>query len=371
MFTQHLRESHPSCNTAEEYRAMRQTVRDYGLTKFKAEMTESGAFTVDGLISSETNPFARIIAGKVTNPCSDVVDDKRFVLLSNRPESDEHWDSTDPNWVGKASMSKMHKFLSPVDDRWSTFNVLTLGMNDSPSLPEAIAMLEEMKKTALSYAEQHSKNVELFFHCYPFNSVQTLHLHLIDRNAVGPTYSALAYKHLSWEHVVTVLREELRVSFWLAPVREKLHLVNQERATEFEEWYHKHFELKSLVATSGYVTAADTQRKLVTLRFDTDLYVVFGETFSERVPVIYSKGKVSKDYCATLSGLSDESFLGFFAQAIRFGKSGNQLILKQLQIYTKYYLLSRACAANTLPGLECGDPCCFAEVTDFFELNNE
>ena len=31
----------------------------------------------------------------------------RFVVCCNRPENDEHWQSSAPEWVGKASMSQV------------------------------------------------------------------------------------------------------------------------------------------------------------------------------------------------------------------------------------------------------------------------
>ena len=52
-----------------------------------------------------------------------------------------------------------------------------------------------------------STSVGLYLHCYPFNSVQALHLHIVDLAAVGPTHAALAHKNLPID-VLEVLRAE-------------------------------------------------------------------------------------------------------------------------------------------------------------------
>ena len=37
---------------------------------------------------------------------------RRYVLCCNRAENDEHWQSSAPEWVGEASMSQRHRFLT-------------------------------------------------------------------------------------------------------------------------------------------------------------------------------------------------------------------------------------------------------------------
>ena len=39
----------------------------------------------------------------------------RFKVCSNHPDNNENWNSSDPAWVGKAAMSKRHRFLSTKD----------------------------------------------------------------------------------------------------------------------------------------------------------------------------------------------------------------------------------------------------------------
>merc|ERR1711959_280908 len=102
----------------------------------------------------------------------------RYIIACNRPECDEMWASTDSTWVGKASMSKRHRFLTTKDLHWQWFNVLTFGLlpaslgGTTPT--EALRKLEEMKAAALTYVSNiggWSGNTGLFFHVFGHNSV--------------------------------------------------------------------------------------------------------------------------------------------------------------------------------------------------------
>ena len=57
-----------------------------------------------------------------------------------------------------------------------------------------------MREATLSYTRADggwSTSVGLYLHCYPLNSVQALHLHIVDLAAVGPSYKHLSHKNLS------------------------------------------------------------------------------------------------------------------------------------------------------------------------------
>lgn len=204
------------CNTKDDYKSMRQKLKDYGIDKFKNEMEKLGIINT-GKITSELkpfNPFARIIAGKMENPCKDtIINSDEFILFRNRPENDEHWHDSSPEWIGKASMSENHKFLSILDDNWSTFNVLTFVCDnnvDHKDYDNIIFLLNQMEYIAIDYTKKHnwSENIGLYFHCLPFNSIYTLHLHIVDLDKVGPTFNHLNYKNLSLNDVREVLCEE-------------------------------------------------------------------------------------------------------------------------------------------------------------------
>ena len=74
-------------------------------------------------------------------------------------------------------------------------------------LDESIELLNEMEFVAIEYAKKYhwSTNIGLYFHCAPFNSIQSLHLHVIDCDWCGPSYEAQQYKNLTLEAVRSVL----------------------------------------------------------------------------------------------------------------------------------------------------------------------
>ena len=143
-----------------------------------------------------------------------------FCVCRNKPENDAHWDSEAEEWIGKASMSARHRFLTTKDLRWTYFNALTLGMSDDgesdvASLSEAIQLLEDLKSAAVAYVtntQEWSDKIGLFFHVFGHNSVNSLHLHVVDMNAVGPTFHKLNYKNCPISAVLKVLREELHAA---------------------------------------------------------------------------------------------------------------------------------------------------------------
>ena len=138
-------------------------------------------------------------------------------VCRNKPENDAHWDSDAEEWIGKASMSARHRFLTTKDLRWTYFNALTLGMNDAgdadvASLSAAIQLVEDLKAAAMAYVtdmQGWSDKVGLYFHVFGHNSVNSLHLHVVDMSSVGPTFHKLSYKNCSLNAVLKVLREEL------------------------------------------------------------------------------------------------------------------------------------------------------------------
>ena len=105
-----------------------------------------------------------------------------------------------------------HRFLLIKDLSWRWFNCLTFGIGGGAALAEAVATLEAMRDAALAYTRAEggwSTSVGLYLHCYPFNSVQALHLHIVDLGATGPTFDALAHKNLPLDDVLHVLRAEM------------------------------------------------------------------------------------------------------------------------------------------------------------------
>ena len=166
------------------------------------------------------NVFARIASGVTEQPNMKIENESlgsagsRFMVCSNMPQNDEHWNSNSVEWVGKASMSSRHRFLTIKDLSWKWFNVLAFGLDGSvPELKSAIECLKEMKSAAEAFASAtygcSKDDLGLFFHVYPHNSVQSLHMHMLDMRNLGPTYHHLMYKNMPLVDVLTVLQNEL------------------------------------------------------------------------------------------------------------------------------------------------------------------
>merc|ERR1711920_773850 len=106
-------------------------------------------------------------------------------------------------------MSRNHRFLVTRNLFWGWFNVLVFGMLDN--LQEAIDTLQRMREAALLYVqtkEGWSSNVGLFFHVYSLSSVNSLHLHIVDMDQVGPTYDVIKHRNMCLDDVLNVLEEE-------------------------------------------------------------------------------------------------------------------------------------------------------------------
>lgn len=156
----------------------------------------------DGVsLSRDSSLFAKFLTGTATppykiekTPCGE------FAFFRNRPDNDARWDSMDSNWIGKASMSKFHRFIVPTTFHdWRWFNAVTLP-------PTATDMLKRAREVAMNYPASHGvTNVGLYLHCYPHNSINMLHIHIVDLDHVGPSFNTLAYKNLLLDDTITAL----------------------------------------------------------------------------------------------------------------------------------------------------------------------
>jgi len=198
-----------------------------GAGTLREELIRAGFVNEDtNQLTTGNNPFnifAKCAAGALQQPnmaAEQLLLGKfkdEFMICSNRPENDEHWDSEDPEWVGKASMSRCHRFLTSKDLHFQWFNALLFGLVEQDewggvSKVTALAQIEKMKAAALKYAtavEGWSDKVGIFFHVFGHNTVNSLHLHILDMKALGPTFWKYEYKNLSIDAVIKVLKEEI------------------------------------------------------------------------------------------------------------------------------------------------------------------
>merc|ERR1712232_407798 len=69
-----------------------------------------------------------------------------------------------------------------------------------------------MRAAALQYTAacaEWSQNVGFFFHVFGHNSVNALHLHIIDLDYTGPTFKMYRYKNCPLDCIIKVLKEEV------------------------------------------------------------------------------------------------------------------------------------------------------------------
>jgi len=216
----------PVSNDAAGFREARRLLKEElgGTNHLREELVCSG-FVDDasGQLTTGMRPFnifARVAAGEMVQP--GMADEqqflgefaKDFVVCSNLPANDAHWDSQESEWVGKASMSRRHRFLTTKNLKWHWFNVLSFGLSTKDggaTAQEALEFVEAMKRAALTYVEHAdgwSNQVGLFFHVFGHNSVNSLHMHILDMAHLGPTFWKYEYKNCPIDAIVKVLNEE-------------------------------------------------------------------------------------------------------------------------------------------------------------------
>eukprot|EP00931_Biecheleriopsis_adriatica_P058245 TRINITY_DN3461_c0_g1_i5.p1 TRINITY_DN3461_c0_g1~~TRINITY_DN3461_c0_g1_i5.p1 ORF type:complete len:789 (-),score=128.53 TRINITY_DN3461_c0_g1_i5:181-2547(-) len=202
--------------TADHFRQARQKLMEFGEQAVFEELVKTGFVDREsGLITTGMQPFnfvARIINGDLTQrKCAEEQQylgafRQKFIIAHNKPECEDMWNSSDPSWLGKASMSKNHRFLILKDLQWENFNVLTLKKKD-------IKTLKEMKEAAMCWVSgmrgwSSPEHTGLYFVTYPLTSVHALHLHIVDLKCVGPSFARLQRKMLPIDDAIQVLEAD-------------------------------------------------------------------------------------------------------------------------------------------------------------------
>jgi hypothetical protein len=142
---------------------------------------------------------------------SEQIEGYTYVVIKNRPDNDRNYMLCDPNHLGKVSMAggdMGHVLVCPADmsNPNFTFNCLSI-----EATLVNIQRLEAMSKVAHDYAKKFEiENPLLYFHCSPDNSINWLHLHVLDPAHLGPTHTYYGWKNLPFHCVVEVLRNELQ-----------------------------------------------------------------------------------------------------------------------------------------------------------------
>lgn len=200
-----------ACNSAGKFKAAREWLKQNGgATALRDALRADGFVEPEGdnltLGVDPLNGFARAAGGAASNPVDQSLLGKHaeeFVLCHNRPEHDAEWAAE-----SKASTASMagpdpaddgglpgHVLITCKDTRWDRFNVLVMGMEGTPtrcgeaSVPgddawqHAWQFLQRMEAAAEHYVAARgwdSDRSGMYFHVYPLNSDNSLHLHVVN-----------------------------------------------------------------------------------------------------------------------------------------------------------------------------------------------
>lgn len=165
------------CSSKGDYIKMREYLKDYGIDKFYNEMENKNVFKNECLVEID-NPFVKMIKN-LSNKEQEFIDIGSYILIT-------------------CNYNKKHKLLTPKRLDWKSFNVLTLDKKDLPMLYE----MKELSEMIISIFEW--KNTCVCFHCFPFNSVQALHLHIVDLSS-EPNFHL--QNNLSIDDVISTIQE--------------------------------------------------------------------------------------------------------------------------------------------------------------------
>ena len=143
MFKKLIKGKFDGCHTIQQYLDIRKELKNINFSERKNLNFSKELEYLKGKL----NVFDKMILGKSKD---NYLDKENFILTFDRFDEKEHF------------------LLIPKNTNY--FNILTLEKAD-------IHMLLQMKK----FVEENIGNKLMYFHCYPFNSVHTLHLHVVDK----------------------------------------------------------------------------------------------------------------------------------------------------------------------------------------------
>jgi len=211
-------------NTIAQFKAAREWVQANG----GAKAVVLSALRADGFVGPEGgggsggggdtltlgvepfNVFARLADGAMPNPVDQSplgAHAEEFVVCHNRPENDADWEDLDK--AATASMAGPdpaelgglpgHVFITCKDLRWERFNVLVMGMSEEDTEDAARAFLQRLEAAGRTYASARGwdlASVGMSFHAYPMNTVNSLHMHVVNLARKGPALAHHSHKNM-------------------------------------------------------------------------------------------------------------------------------------------------------------------------------
>lgn len=194
-----------TCNSMNCYHKSLLELERYGRENFLQELREIGIIA-GNKISSNNNFFLKVVKSEIDYPnllamanMSHYSDS--YCIVNNLPEHDKNYLSPNTECSNKVSMSRFHKFICPKTDDPTYMNAIMFQSNT-----EIIKKLQAMETIAREFAGKHGvTNVGLYVHCFPLNSIQLLHIHILDLDHVGRGFEYNNHKNLKLCDVISVL----------------------------------------------------------------------------------------------------------------------------------------------------------------------
>jgi hypothetical protein len=137
------------------------------------------------------NRFARYGSGAIKN-CGILQHGVhgKFMVCGN--------DDDETSMAGPDENGPGHVFMTTTDLHWQYFNILTL--TDK-------VFLKQMRHAATNYALSRKwTNFEFIFNCYPLNDYQSMYLHIVNLDCVGPNFDKERYRNLTMDDAIRSLK---------------------------------------------------------------------------------------------------------------------------------------------------------------------
>lgn len=152
------------------------------------------------------NVFARYASEKIINNSPQLITkemQKEWMICYNKKENDDNWNDKshkNASMCGPDKNGPGHVFLTTKKMDWKYFNITTI------ILKKEHEFLEKMKEVAEYYVHQRKwKHYGLYFHCFPHNSVNSLHLHICNLEEKGHMFEELEYKNLKIDDALKMI----------------------------------------------------------------------------------------------------------------------------------------------------------------------
>jgi len=202
-----LKTLYPVVNDHETFRTY---IRHSKLKDIYKQLSDSG-YVENGKLTTGTSPFnvfARYGSGVMqTNVDQSIIDGytDRWIVCHNLAENDMNWKDTNNKRVsmcGPDDTGPGHVFITTTDLDWTFFNILTIVQSGN------VDFLLELKEVAELYVKKRGwDNYGFYFHCFPHNSVNSLHLHMCNEDNPGHMLGECAYKNLPLDTAIDIARE--------------------------------------------------------------------------------------------------------------------------------------------------------------------